>query len=116
MILLLQMFSFSVINNLGTPSPELHINFCMLQIDTENSTTKVLFTRTVKSTLYKFTAFKEAQSGGVLVINKKYFLCVNKRCFKRSFSGKNLPHCYKSFFLSFSFFSPYHILLMQCRE
>ena len=39
MILLLQMFSFSVINNLDTPSPELQINFGMLQIDTENSAT-----------------------------------------------------------------------------
>ena len=31
--------SFSVINNLGTPSSELQENFDMLQTDTENSAT-----------------------------------------------------------------------------
>ena len=45
MILFLQMFllekfSFSVINNLGTPSSELQINFGVMQIDTENSNTE----------------------------------------------------------------------------
>ena len=44
MILFLQMFllekfSFCMINNLGTPSSELQINFGALQIGTENSAT-----------------------------------------------------------------------------
>ena len=38
MLLLLEV-SFSVINNLRTPSSELQINFGVLQIDTENSAT-----------------------------------------------------------------------------
>ena len=41
-IFLLEKFSFSMINNLGTPSSELQINFGMLQIDTENSATGLL--------------------------------------------------------------------------
>ena len=36
-MLLLQKVSFSVMNNLGTPSTELQINFCVLHTDTENS-------------------------------------------------------------------------------
>ena len=32
--------SFSLINNLGTPSSQLQINFGVLQIDTENSATR----------------------------------------------------------------------------
>ena len=34
--------SFSVINNLGTPSSEVQINFYVLQIDTENSATRLI--------------------------------------------------------------------------
>ena len=34
--------SFSVINNLSTPSSELQINFGVLQIDTENSATGII--------------------------------------------------------------------------
>ena len=40
-MLLLFEVSFSVINNLGTPSSELEINFGVLQIDAENSTTGI---------------------------------------------------------------------------
>ena len=40
-MLLLYEVSFSVINNLGTPSFELQINFGVLQIVTENSATGV---------------------------------------------------------------------------
>ena len=36
-MLLLQVVSFPVTNNLGTPYSERQINFGMLQIDTENS-------------------------------------------------------------------------------
>ena len=38
-MLLLEKFSFSIINNLGTPSFKLQINFGVLQIDRENSAT-----------------------------------------------------------------------------
>ena len=42
--------TFFVINNLGTPSSELQINFGVLQIDAENSATGTRFQQNSKMT------------------------------------------------------------------
>ena len=57
-MLLLKEVSFSVINNLGTPSSELQINFSVLQIDKENSATEYVCMHIKEKIIIKITTDK----------------------------------------------------------